>query len=60
MLEYCVNCGNPISTYPCKFCGYKMEISDACPRCDHGRCLTTKKLCPNKRDYINCEVFDEN
>lgn len=58
-METCINCGNPISCYPCKFCGYKLSIPDYCPRFDHGRCKSTKKLCPDKRNYMNCEVFDE-
>lgn len=59
MLQDCLNCGNPISDYPCKFCGYKLSIPDKCARFQMGRCITTKKLCPNPKNYINCKVFDQ-
>lgn len=57
-MEVCIYCGKPISAYPCKFCGYKLSVSEDCPRFKMGHCLTTRKLCPNKKDYMNCEVFD--
>lgn len=59
MLEKCINCGNPISAYPCKFCGAGLAIEDECPRYKSGRCVTSKKLCPNKRNYLNCNVLRE-
>lgn len=58
-MEKCINCGNIISTYPCKFCGYETVVPDVCPRFQMGRCMTTKKLCKDKKGYMNCEVFDE-
>ena len=57
MLENCINCGEPISSYPCKFCGASPIIDDVCPRFKSGLCVTTKKLCPNKFDYFNCKVI---
>lgn len=57
-LERCLYCGHLISTYPCKECGYEPAIPDVCPRFNCGRCMTTKKLCPDKKGYMNCKVFD--
>lgn len=59
MLERCINCGNPISAYPCKFCGASPAIPDVCPRYKNGLCITSKKLCPNKRGYYECKVILE-
>lgn len=59
MIQRCLNCGKTITTYPCKFCKYELAIPDVCPRFQYGKCMTTKRLCPNKSNYMNCEVMDE-
>lgn len=59
MIERCPYCGFLVSAFPCKECGYEPVVPDECPRFRKGLCISTKKLCPNKRNYMNCEVFDE-
>lgn len=59
MIEKCICCGEPISAYPCKFCGYKKMIDDTCPNYQTGICQINKRLCSNKRDYFNCRVLRE-
>lgn len=57
MIEECINCGKPISGYPCKFCGAGLMIDDVCPRLRGALCMKTKKVCLYPRDYINCEIL---
>lgn len=59
MIEKCVCCGNPISAYPCKFCGYITLIDDSCPYYKTGVCQISKKICSQKRNYFNCPTLRE-
>lgn len=61
MIISCVNCGSPISTYPCKFCGMQRDIiEDLCPRLNGVLCQHTRKVCTKKADYINCDILRKN
>lgn len=58
MAEKCICCGEPILSYPCKFCGQSPAIDDSCPWKRGAMCLETKHICPKKgSQYFNCEVF---
>lgn len=58
MVEKCICCGQPISAYPCKFCGQSPAISDECPWKQGTLCLETKRTCPRRGgQYFNCEVL---
>lgn len=59
MSETCLYCGKPISTYPCKFCGYHLSIPDVCPYFQYGKCDISKKLCPDRSGYMNCKVMNK-
>lgn len=58
MAEKCICCGQPILSYPCKFCGQSPAIDDECPWKQGAICLETRKICSKKSSqYFNCEVF---
>lgn len=56
MIEKCICCGEPISSYPCKFC-HANPVPFTCPEWKGGICQITKKSCFKKLDFPNCEVF---
>ena len=56
-MERCINCFNPISTYPCKYCGAGTVIDDICPRLKGATCVVNKKICKNPREWMNCGVL---
>ena len=58
MVEQCINCGRPISAYPCKFCGQSPAIDDECPWKNGCICQATRKVCPHKgSQYFNCKTL---
>lgn len=61
MIMKCIKCHNPISAYPCKFCGLQADpIKDECPRKKGVNCAHTGKMCHKGIDYNNCEVLRKN
>lgn len=58
MVEKCICCNKPISSYPCKFCGQQPAIIDECPWKKGCICLETRHICPFKgSQYFNCKIF---
>lgn len=58
MVMKCICCGEPISAYPCKWCGNSPAIIDECPWKKGAICQETRKICPNKGEqYFNCKTF---
>ena len=61
--NFCFNCGESISVEVCPHCGYSFSIPLTCPRLINGNgiaCIHTRKLCRNKNNFEECEIFRKN